>query len=205
MEVDRALPTAHRYLATLPAAVIAQNFNALILEVRRHRVGRDLLFQLGICMRHVSEALEAERTLVVKLAELGEAPLVHGVAALGQQHRLLLSLCAPRYLGRVQHVLHANRAVGVEEVRNALVLALEVRGKTAVARGTVEEVFAPTLATDAAGLAVELLLGDVVVEQVALRAEIFAELEAAALALLVHLRKITQGELPFAPDCRTCT
>ena len=72
-------------------------------------------------------------------------------------------------LGRILHVL-----VGV----------LDLNGDASVALGTVEEVFPPTSSAHSTFFAVILLLRQVVIEEVALLAEVLAEDKATCFALV---------------------
>lgn len=75
----------------------------------------------------------------------------------------------------VKQVLEAHGAVLVHAVGDAHVAVLQACAVAAVAGAAVEEVVAPADPADAAVVAVELLLAGVVVEEVALHADVAPE------------------------------
>ena len=71
-----------KYDFTSLTAVVAENLNLLVSELIRH--GRVLYFvvQLSVMHSHVTEALEAERALILVLGQLLKATSVHVVTTL---------------------------------------------------------------------------------------------------------------------------
>jgi len=149
---------------------------------------------LHLCVQGLEELVHVKdgrraygtRELVV-LQHLVEAVEVHGVAT--PEHRRL-----PQ---RIKHVLVADGAVVLHRVLDAAVLVAQgrrVAGSTLLA---VEEVVLSTDSADAAIVAMELLLVNVIVQEVALSAEVLPHADAAVAA---HLRDRLLGVTDEADD-----
>lgn len=128
-------------------------------------------------LRHVAEALEAERALVFVFSKVFEALLVHRVAAV-EEYRLLPA---------AEHVLQTDWAVAFDHLSDVTMVIGDLHREARATGIAVEEVLPTAGAADPATLAVELPLGGVVVVDVAGGAAEFAEDNLAVFATIGNL------------------
>lgn len=172
------------------STIVAQNPHISDL-IGRHPVGSNLLVNLLPNLRHVANRLGTKRTIVL-------AMLVHLLQALQMQR-----MSAGKHVDILQGIeqkLHAHGAILMHRLLNACVAFSKRHGVAAPAFVTVEEILTASGSTDPAFVTVVLLLGGIIVEEVAFGAEKLPHADTAALADLLDVLLVGAERADYAFD-----